>query len=399
MFGRCRGGACPRPTCPRPVCPACRRTGTTAPIAGGRKGRPYIGRRCDDRCGGHYRLLVEVGAGLAPARPVPARSVLACRRTGTTAPIAGGRKGRPYIGRRCDDRCGGHYRLLVDVGAGLAPAREDFTTACARALDPARNTRCVDIDGEHAHAVPPGVLDQRRGVVEPHRPGVEERAQERRRVVRLEVGGGVGDEGEAGGVRLREAVERERGDPQHDVVGGLAGDPALGHPVAQLRLQLRHALDRALGAHRAPQLLRLAAREPRRHHRDLHQLLLEQRHAEGAFEHRFEVGVRVDDRLAPLPPVEVRVHHLADDRAGADDRHLDDEVVEARRAHARQRRHLRPALDLEDADGVRPAPASRRPRGRRAAGGRSPPRPPRARARAARRPATPAACRGRAGPP
>ena len=37
---------------------------------------------------------------------------------------------------------------------------------------------------------------------------------------------------------------------------------------------------------------------------------------------------------------------------GPDDRDLDDEVVEGLRLHPRQHRHLRAALDLEDADGV-----------------------------------------------
>ncbi len=44
--------------------------------------------------------------------------------------------------------------------------------------------------------------------------------------------------------------------------------------------------------------------------------------------------------------------HLADDRSRPDDRHLDDEIVEALRLHARESRHLCAALDLEDADGV-----------------------------------------------
>ena len=46
------------------------------------------------------------------------------------------------------------------------------------------------------------------------------------------------------------------------------------------------------------------------------------------------------------------MHHLADDRPGPDDRHLDDEVVEALGLEARQRRHLRARLHLEDADRV-----------------------------------------------
>ena len=40
-------------------------------------------------------------------------------------------------------------------------------------------------------------------------------------------------------------------------------------------------------------------------------------------------------RLAPGAPLQIRMHHLPDDRPGPDDRHLDDEVVEASRACSR----------------------------------------------------------------
>jgi len=46
------------------------------------------------------------------------------------------------------------------------------------------------------------------------------------------------------------------------------------------------------------------------------------------------------------------VHHLPDDRSGADDRDLDDDVVEGGRLEPGQRRHLRAGFDLEDADRV-----------------------------------------------
>ena len=46
------------------------------------------------------------------------------------------------------------------------------------------------------------------------------------------------------------------------------------------------------------------------------------------------------------------MHHLPDDRPRPDERHLDHQVVEALRLHARQGRHLRARLDLEHADGV-----------------------------------------------
>ena len=72
---------------------------------------------------------------------------------------------------------------------------------------------------------------------------------------------------------------------------------------------------------------------------------------------RFKIGSRhgcgYSTGAFPLPAVEERVDHAADDRARADDRDLHDEVVELPRRVARQRGHLRPALDLEDAHRVR----------------------------------------------
>ena len=53
------------------------------------------------------------------------------------------------------------------------------------------------------------------------------------------------------------------------------------------------------------------------------------------------------------------MHHVALDRAGPHDRHLDDEIVEFARLQARQHVHLRPAFDLEDADASRPCTACR----------------------------------------
>ena len=67
---------------------------------------------------------------------------------------------------------------------------------------------------------------------------------------------------------------------------------------------------------------------------------------------RLEARVQVGDRLVAATPAHVGVDGVALDGAGADERHLDHQVVEAARLHARQRRHLRARLDLEDPDGV-----------------------------------------------
>ena len=62
--------------------------------------------------------------------------------------------------------------------------------------------------------------------------------------------------------------------------------------------------------------------------------------------------MEVRHRLQPLLPPQERVDGVALDRPRPDDRDLDHEVVEALRARLRERLHLGPALDLEDADGV-----------------------------------------------
>ena len=63
--------------------------------------------------------------------------------------------------------------------------------------------------------------------------------------------------------------------------------------------------------------------------------------------------MRIGDRLASLPPLQVRVHHFTHDRTRADDRHLDHQIVEPLGAQARQAGHLRAALHLEHAYGIR----------------------------------------------
>ena len=113
-----------------------------------------------------------------------------------------------------------------------------------------------------------GVLDQRRRVVEAHRPGVEQRDVEGGGVVGLELGAGVGDQREARGVRLGEAVEGERGDRLDDLrPAPRPGCRARSCRRAAARSIAVHALDRALEAHGAPQLLGLAAGEAGGHHR------------------------------------------------------------------------------------------------------------------------------------
>ena len=104
--------------------------------------------------------------------------------------------------------------------------------------------------------------------------------------------------------------------------------------------------------HRPAQLVGLARREPGALDRDAHRLFLEQRNAQRLAEHALELGSWIVDRLEALAPAKVWVDHVALDRPGADDRDLDDEVVERPRLDARQHGHLGAALDLESAERI-----------------------------------------------
>ncbi len=108
-------------------------------------------------------------------------------------------------------------------------------------------------------------------------------------------------------------------------------------------------------AHRLAEDVRLGGGVAAHLDGDLHHLLLVEDHAERVLKDGLEARVRVGDRLLPRAPAQVGVDRVALDRAGADDRHLDDEVLEALGAGLGERLHLRAALDLEHADRVRRA--------------------------------------------
>ncbi len=95
-----------------------------------------------------------------------------------------------------------------------------------------------------------------------------------------------------------------------------------------------------------------AALKPGAVDRELHELFLEQRHAERLLQARLRQRMDVGDLLLAVAAPQVGMHRTALDRAGPDERDLDHEVVETTRPQARQRRHLRPALHLEHTDGV-----------------------------------------------
>ena len=100
-------------------------------------------------------------------------------------------------------------------------------------------------------------------------------------------------------------------------------------------------------SHGPPQPVGLPRRESCRDNRKLHDLFLEYRHTQRTLQNTFDVLTRIVHRFFAVSPAQVWVHHVTLDRAGTNDRHLDNEVVITTRSQARQHGHLCTRFDLE----------------------------------------------------
>ena len=117
-------------------------------------------------------------------------------------------------------------------------------------------------------------------------------------------------------------------------------------------MQPLHALPAALRAHGLAELVGLAGREAGDVDGHLHELLLEQRHAERLGQRRLEQRVQVGDGLLAVAAADVGMDRAALDGTGTDEGDLDHQVVEGAGLEPGQGGHLGPALHLEHADGV-----------------------------------------------
>ncbi len=197
-------------------------------------------------------------------------------------------------------------------------------------------------------------------LVEAHRLAVENRGAEDVRVVAFDPGRHIDEEREARRVAFGKTVLAEALDLPEAVFGEFAIVAPPRHAVDELVAKQMDVAVVAEGRHGAAQPVGLVGREAGGRDRDLHRLLLEQRHAEGAPEHLLQLVGRPMRRIGrgiirlfgAVAPAQIGMHHVALDRPRAHDRDLDDEVVEFPRLEARQHRHLRAALDLEHADRV-----------------------------------------------
>src|SRR5215213_11208668 len=99
------------------------------------------------------------------------------------------------------------------------------------------------------------------------------------------------------------------------------------HALHELVVEMLDAVGELERPHGAPKLVGFRGGEPGRDDRNLHRLLLEERHPEGLLEHALERFGRISDRLPPFAAPKIGMDHVALNRAGPDNRDFDDEIV------------------------------------------------------------------------
>ena len=153
---------------------------------------------------------------------------------------------------------------------------------------------------------------------------------------------------------FREAVVAEPLDLPEAALGELPVVSPPHHPIHELVAEAMDGAVVAKAGHGPAQLVGFGRAESGPDDGDLHRLLLEEGHAQCLPQHLAQLFGGILHRLDAPSPAQVGVDHVPLDGPRTHDRHFDDQVVEGGRLQPGEHRHLRPALDLEHADRVRP---------------------------------------------
>ena len=173
-----------------------------------------------------------------------------------------------------------------------------------------------------------GVLDQGVRRVEAHGLGVQEPGAESRRVVVLQPATGIDEVGERHGVALWEPVVGEGSQLLPDLLGHVGHHPPATRPVQEPMVEGLHPIVASLGSHGLAEAVSLGGREAGHVDGQLHELLLEQRDAQGLGEGVLTQGMQVGDRLTAIPSPDVGMHRPSLDGARPDQGDLHHQVVE-----------------------------------------------------------------------
>ena len=210
----------------------------------------------------------------------------------------------------------------------------------------------VNINGQDLHAVRFGIGHQLRRSVETHRQTVDNRCAKRGRVVMLQPSRNVNEFGKTGGVRLGETVFAKPANLTEHLLCKLARQTALFHPVDQFFMELIDQSGFAPFAHRPPQLIGFARREPGRDDGKLHCLFLKDRNPQRPVQDCFDFFVGINYRLLTVATLQIGMNHVTLDRTRPNDRDFDHQVIPTTRLEARQHAHLTAAFDLKNTNRI-----------------------------------------------
>ena len=163
--------------------------------------------------------------------------------------------------------------------------------------------------------------------VKTHRLAVQQGAKECCRLVALQPCRDIDQQGEARRMRLGKAVFSKPFDLIEDPLGESLLVTLLQHAADQSVPERSQPTASLPGRHRAAQLVGLTGRKAGGDDCELHDLLLKDRHSQSPLEHASDRLARIADIFLAVSAPEIRMHHIALNRARTDNRNLDDEVV------------------------------------------------------------------------
>ena len=196
--------------------------------------------------------------------------------------------------------------------------------------------------------------DLRRSV-KPHRLRIQQGTAEDGRVMAFQPGRHIDQHGKGRRVAFGKAVIGETFDLAETTLGHVGRIAIRQHPrdeFVPIGPDGAHAPERS---QRPAQVVGLFRREVRPDHGDLHGLFLKQRHTQRARRYLFERCAKGGCLLQIVAPPDIGLHHIALNRSGAHNRHLDHQIIKGPGPHPGQEVHLGPAFHLKDANRIRTA--------------------------------------------
>jgi len=168
----------------------------------------------------------------------------------------------------------------------------------------------------------------------------------------LEPGRHIHQQGKTGGVGFGKTITTKTLHLFKNTVGIIKAVTIFQHALNHLVFKPEQGAVLAPAGHGPAQLVCFAATEPGGHHHQLDDLFLKNRNAQCSLQHALDARIRIIDCFLVVSSAQVGMHHVTLNRAGADNRHFNDQIVESFRFKTRQHVHLCPRLHLKHADAV-----------------------------------------------